>query len=156
MSTSLLLALLEPHEGYEENRSAEYFRWIGAHWDGSRYVGGSPERRELVMRELYDVLQSHVNVTMPASGALGTVLARVLTHDTQSPDRLVEAAARLRASLRRELFRRFDILIARHRDLTTSFGYPASSPVPSVQNELHRLQEENRRLRGILGEPYTN
>jgi hypothetical protein len=111
MSTSLLLALLETHKGDEgPDRSADYRAWIGSEWNGQEYTGGVGERRELMMRELYDVLQEAIirAISGPASVPLGTVLARTLTDETTG---LREAAARLRAILRPELVRRLDRLI---------------------------------------------
>lgn len=119
MSISLLLALLETHGGNEPDRSRDYYAWAGAEWDGARWINPSPERAELILRELYDVLQATIQAAIPTpmlgGGRLGTVLARALTHD----QRPVPPAAiqELRDLLKPELLRRFDALIDRHPPL---------------------------------------
>jgi hypothetical protein len=156
MSTSLLLALLEAHEPNEPDRSRDYYNWIRAQWDGTKWNYGSSERRDLMLRELYEVLRSTINInmtlpyeTMPAeSGALGTVLARTLTDD-QRPG-LPAAAKRLRAALKRELLKRLDALIANHSGQNPVHGFSGSDAGSSVNEELSRLREDNQRLRRAL------
>jgi hypothetical protein len=113
MSTSLLLALLEAQEPDEADRTADYYTWIEAHWDGKSWTGGRPERKELMFRVLYDILHSSVNVAMPESGRLGTVLARALSEDKIAS--LQEDArgyrTELRAALRAQLIRHLDALL---------------------------------------------
>jgi hypothetical protein len=123
MSASFLLALLEAHEDQESDLSRDYFAWVGAQWDGGRWViPKTPEaaaREELIMRELYDVLQSTIQAAISKpekrTGMLGTVLARALTNDPESVP--PEDIRPLRAELKRELHERFKLLIDRHAPL---------------------------------------
>jgi hypothetical protein len=117
MANSLLLGLLETQEANEPDRIHDYLDWIGAQWDGKEWTNGSPERQDLMLRELYDALQSIIAMKKRPSGDLGTVLAKTLTDDP-GPG-LSQAARRLRAELRSELLRRFDALIATHSPLGT-------------------------------------
>ena len=98
MSTSLLLALLETHGNEEPDYSGEYVQW----------ARGDPNRKRLMLDHLYDVLQSTTVMEMPASGALGTVLARTLSDEQK--DGLAEAKLLLRAALRYEMVKRFNAL----------------------------------------------
>ena len=117
MSISLLLALLEAHGDTEADRSRDYYKFIEATWDGTRWAGGNPDKKELVLAELYTALQEAIGMAVPGSGALGTVLARTLTDDPRGG--LPEAAARLRAALKQLLLARFDVLLA---------PYPSGKP----------------------------
>jgi hypothetical protein len=122
MSTSLLLALLETIEPDEADLTADYYHWIGATWDGEAWTNGQEDRKELVMRTLYDTLSSYTNsarsrgytnprlaTQQPPQGKLGTVLARTLTGNNEGLEEHARTLRRemrdtLRASLA-ELFR---------------------------------------------------
>ena len=114
MSVSLLLALLGTHEPYESDRTRDYFLWIGAQpstTSPNGWTGGQPERVEIVMRALYDILQSTIYPATPEK--IGTVLARTLTSDTlpdaQGHD-LQFFAKPLRANLREKIITYLDEL----------------------------------------------
>jgi hypothetical protein len=114
MWLSLLLALLGTHEVNESDRTRDYFIWIGATPDATAPTGwtkGRPERVELVMRALCDLLHSAIYPATPEK--IGTVLARALTDDT-TPDAqgydLQYFAKPLRASLREKMIRYLDEL----------------------------------------------
>jgi hypothetical protein len=118
MSMSLLLALLGTHEVGEADRTADYFRWIGATPNttaASGWTGGKPERAEIVMRALYDLLQSTIYPSTPEK--IGTVLARALTSDTDKDLRghdLEFFAKALRTSLRDKMITYLDELRNRY------------------------------------------
>ena len=114
MSTSLLLALLGTEEPGESSRQRDYFVWVGAKEDQASPTGwtkGQPERVEIMMRALYDILQSTIYPATPEK--IGTVLARALTNhiepDNQGHD-LQFYAKPLRASLRQKLITYLDAL----------------------------------------------
>jgi hypothetical protein len=114
MTVSLLLALLESHEHGEADRTRDYFDWIGAIPDSRAphgWRGGKPERVEIVMRALYDILHSSIYPATPER--IGTVLARVLTNDTDEDNRkddLPALAKELRESLRKKMLFYLDTL----------------------------------------------
>jgi hypothetical protein len=118
MSMSLLLALLGAHEVGEADRTADYFKWIGATPNAtaaSEWTGGQPERAEIVMRALYDLLQSTIYPSTPEK--IGTVLARALTNDTDKDLRghdLEYYAKALRTSLRDKMITYLDELRNRY------------------------------------------
>lgn len=124
MSISLLLALLETHEPNEPDLTAEYFKWIGAQWDGKEWKGWKEERREVILRRLYDILFSHIQYMPPPPtgqppprGGLGTVLARTFTGDTAKDDHnvdLQEYANRLRSMLRQDMHTALEELICQY------------------------------------------
>ena len=114
MTISLLLALLETHEDDESDHTGELFEWIGAKPDATQpsgWTSGQPERTELVMRALYDLLRSTIYPSTPDN--IGTVLARTLTDDT-APDGkgrdLQYFAKPLRQSLRAKMRKYLDDL----------------------------------------------
>jgi hypothetical protein len=118
MSMSLLLALLETHEPGEPDRTRDYFQWIGASPDNTApngWSGGQPERAEIVMRALYDLLHSSIYPSTPER--IGTVLARTLTDDAGPDTRgrdLSYFARDLRTSLRDKMIRYLDELRSRY------------------------------------------
>jgi hypothetical protein len=114
MSTSLLLALLGTHEDGESDHTRELFEWIGARPDATQpngWTSGQPERAELVMRTLYDLLRSTIYPSTPDN--IGTVLARTLTDDTDPDGKgydLQHFARPLRQSLREKMLKYLDDL----------------------------------------------
>lgn len=118
MSLSLLLALLETHEPGEPDRTRDYFQWIGAIPDGKAangWTAGQPERAEMVMRALYDLLHSTIYPSRPEM--IGTLLARTLTNHT-APDGqgrdLQHFAKVFRTSLRENMIRYLDELRSKY------------------------------------------
>ena len=114
MTTSLLLALLGTEEPGEPDRTRDFFVWVGAQQDQASATGwtpGEPERVEIMMRALYDILHSTIYPATPER--VGTVLARALTDhigpDNQGHD-LQYFAKPLRASLRQKLIAYLDEL----------------------------------------------
>ena len=114
MSTSLLLALLGTEEPGEPDRTRDYFVWVGATQDATSPTGwtkGQPERVAIMMRALYDILQSTIYPATPER--IGTVLARALTDQT-GPDNqghdLQHFAKPLRANLRQKMITYLDEL----------------------------------------------
>jgi hypothetical protein len=114
MTTSLLLALLGTEEPGEPDRTRDFFVWVGAAPDQASATGwtpGEPERVEIMMRALYDILHSTIYPATPER--VGTVLARALTDhigpDNQGHD-LQYFAKPLRASLRQKLIAYLDEL----------------------------------------------
>lgn len=107
MSLSLLLALLEANEFNESDRTRDYFLWIKATPDATvprGWKGGEPERVEIMMRALYDIL--HASIYPATPDKVGTVLARALTDDTDADSHghdLQYFAKPLRASLREKI-----------------------------------------------------
>lgn len=107
MTVSLLLALLGDHDSGESDRTRDYFEWIGATEDPKAvhgWVGGKPERVEIMMRALYDILHSTIYPATPEK--IGTVLARTLTGDTEPDGQgrdLQYFAKPLRKSLREKM-----------------------------------------------------
>lgn len=128
MSVSLLLALLETQEDNEPDYTRDYYTWIGAKWDGQRWINGNEEKREVVLRLLYDVLRSAINVgmpqsvagpqqqnvQMPQSVALGTVLARAISEDEilSLQTDVKQQRTDLRAQLRAEMIRHLHALMS--------------------------------------------
>jgi hypothetical protein len=118
MSLSLLLALLGTHEVGEADHTADYFNWIGATPNATApigWTGGQPERAEIVMRALYDLLQATIYPSSPEN--IGTVLARTLTDDTGPDARgrdLQYYAGALRTSLRDKMIAYLDDLRNRY------------------------------------------
>jgi hypothetical protein len=114
MSTSLLLALLGAEEPGEPDRTRDFFVWVEATQDPTSPTGwtkGQPERVEIIMRALYDILHSAIYPATPEK--VGTVLARALT-DHIGPDKnnhdLQYFAKPLRASLRQKMIAYLDDL----------------------------------------------
>jgi hypothetical protein len=118
MSLSLLLALLETHEPGEPDRTRDYFQWIEATADGKAptgWIGGRPERAEIVMRALYDLLHSTIYPSRPEM--IGTLLARTLTDDRARDGHgrdLQYFAKVFRTSLRENMIRYLDELRSKY------------------------------------------
>jgi hypothetical protein len=137
MSTSLLLALLETHGNEEPDYSGEYQQW----------ARGDPNRKRLMLDQLYDVLRATTVMGMPASNALGTVLARTLSNEPK--EGLAEAKLVLRAELKYEMVKRFRVLkeqypaepYSNRLHMPSGSIYP-NSPSMSPGNEVfHQLLE---------------
>jgi hypothetical protein len=137
MSTSLLLALLETHGNQEPDYSGEYVQW----------ARGDPNRKRLMLNQLYDVLQSTTVMGMPASNALGTVLARTLSDDPR--EGLAEAKLVLRATLKYELVKRFNALKEQYpvgsylgaRSTSQVGSYPSDRSSQPLGDVLYQLLE---------------
>lgn len=120
MSLSLLLALLETREAGEQDHTGKYLRWIKAQENPAPppdWRGAQPERVEMVMRALYDILHSTVYPATPEK--IGTVLARALSERYGPDDNgndLQHFAKPLRASLRGKMVDYLDKLLEQYPD----------------------------------------